>query len=94
MLFSPVMTYVNSWSGTGQILVRNKNRHFPKQNGFPLTARYVRISEGKIWTALRFMQWVDFVAVVSGFTNIKSRAPFVAYHSPSLNYSDCVLDSK
>jgi hypothetical protein len=37
---SPVMTYVNSWSGTGsQILVRNRNRHFPRQNVFPLTAR-------------------------------------------------------
>jgi len=47
-----------------------------------------------MWTALRFMQWVDFVAIVSWSTNIKSRAPLVAYHSPSLNHSDCVLDSK
>ena len=41
-----------------------------------------------------FMQWVNFVAIVSGFTNIKYRAPFVAYNSPSLNHFDCVLDSK
>ena len=40
------------------------------------------------------MQWVDYVVIVSGFTIIKSRAPLVAYHSPSLNHSDCVLVSK